>query len=326
MGSVQSAQIMPDIPKIPARAGRSWETKWSNPQQVGPGRLGPRKSEVSGLRLRSEEGGALVGQQIAQRSTRRPPNTRLVPPTPRSPAPAWERQDRVPKPELGKQLCALGRRFPADGPGRRRSGWVVPGSLLVLIVALSSTARSADPGRATAVPGSCGVGGMARPNGTTICPNEPCGPEVYSCPPWRWLDCLGSGAGCSCRAAVPEVVYPRFHPLPTRPAFAPPGSLRPVAAQEMLGNGRQSPLSAPNGIPLEIEAIPPAPVPEDIVRPQHEPEPGPAPEDRMTGVPPVFADGRPGVSWIFPMPTAPGAGRVARYPDHPETSRGILRR
>jgi len=95
-----------------------------------------------------------------------------------------------------------------------------------------------------------------------------------------------------------------------------------VLDEEALGGMHHRPLATPEGRPLEIEVLPPAPVPEEIVRPQPQPEP----EDRMTGVPRGLA-GRPSeASWIFPMPIGPGARRVASYPDHPGPSVGSLRR
>jgi len=78
------------------------------------------------------------------------------------------------------------------------------------------------------------------------------------------------------------------------------------------------PATTPDGRSLHIEVLPPAPVPRKNARPQAPPET----KDRITGTPLRLAGRPPEASWIFPIPTRPGAQRVASSPDHP----GLLTR
>jgi hypothetical protein len=207
-----------------------------------------------------------------------------------------------------------------------------PAGMLALVLVLPATARcTAHEARTgTGHPTQPTAAGDARP-AAPPCPatvatggEEVCAPASFSCPPWRWLGCHGGGVGCACPPPTPEIVYPRFHPVPTRPVFAPPGTTPTILDDGSPAGTLHRPLATPEGRPLEIEVLPPAPVPEQIVRPQ--PEPEPAPEDRMTGVPRGLAPRPPEASWIFPMPTGTRAGRMASYPDHPGPSVGPLRR
>lgn len=174
--------------------------------------------------------------------------------------------------------------------------------------------------------GQCGPGEVVQQAAVGIGRSEICAPVTYSCPPWRWLGCFWGGEGAFCAAPSPEAMLPRFHPVPTRPVFAPPGVMPPFSATSLLQGMDDRPGAGPKGRPFKVEVLPPAPVPEEISRPPVEPRPEPAPEDRMTGLPPSTAGPAAQPSWIFPLPADPAVGRVASYPDRPGRSEGSFRR
>ena len=68
---------------------------------------------------------------------------------------------------------------------------------------------------------------------------------------------------------------------------------------------------------LQIEVLPPAPVPEEILSPS--PVPNPGPEDRMTQVPRRLGTPAGDTSWVFPRPSGAGSGRLVDrgYPGGP---------
>ena len=110
--------------------------------------------------------------------------------------------------------------------------------------------------------------------------------------------------GQSAKAAVGYYNHPRFHPVPTRPVFAPRtdessgpyGQVtqsRPVRTQARIPAA-----STQNGSP-QIELTLPAPVPEEIRAPRPEPQPS---EDRVTTAPRRLAVASRPFSWIFSPP------------------------
>ena len=117
--------------------------------------------------------------------------------------------------------------------------------------------------------------------------------------------------------------HPRFHPVPTRPAFSPRLDQLPVPLRDVIPNDFSAPELPPEGGSPQIQVIPPAPPPEQIPTPEGEAED----EGRMTRAPK-----RPGTtshpaSWIFNPPTPPEPDPTAEaQANAKETPRWIRRR
>ena len=160
-----------------------------------------------------------------------------------------------------------------------------------------------------------GCQGMASPND---CPAGvcPCGMPLLA----------EAGGDCSAGTACggypepePEPVYPRFHPVPTRPVFAAVGYLDEAT---FASHSADEPVATAGERALEIEVLPPAPVPEEILNPTA----NPGPQDRMTQVPRRLVGKASDASWVFPVPTGSGSDRLVdrRNPSGPAS--GSFRR
>jgi len=114
--------------------------------------------------------------------------------------------------------------------------------------------------------------------------------------------------------AIPVAYYfhPRFHPVPLRPVFSPRFAEVPLAEPLGVPPHTPQPIITPGMVPPRIELIPPAPVPEEILRPQPEPRS----EDRLTSVPRRLSTRAEARSWIF-LPSAPLHQKLATGTEHP---------
>jgi len=141
------------------------------------------------------------------------------------------------------------------------------------------------------------------------------GQQASCATPFRATPCGHCGASLAanriCRGcghhdnAVAEVGYynhPRFHPVPTRPVFA------PKTGGPIVSNGQVRPLPPPP----HIELAPPTPVPEEIRAPRPQPLPT---ADRVTSS--AGRNGSGAFSWIFSPPSRSDDSprRVASRPE-----------
>ncbi len=107
-----------------------------------------------------------------------------------------------------------------------------------------------------------------------------------------------------CRGPEPSNEAARFHPVPLRPVFAPAGYVEGSFGGIPPQSNSENPQGGPS---LDIQIMPPAPVPDGILHPTATPEPG----DRLTRVPRRLFPRRAGASWLFPVPQRQAVGRLA---------------
>lgn len=213
-----------------------------------------------------------------------------------------------------------------SGVGKRSIGWVATGCCLVLVCSGCRFGQHWQGAKwrywITQGPGPADWAECAADARQTGCPTDgdrastctsesiqPCGPSPCGCRLAGRLDCAGSGSGAE--VGVAYYRHPRFHPVPLRPVFSSPFAAVPIAEPLVVPPDALQPIIQPGAIPPRIEVVPPAPVLEEILRPQPEPQP----EDRLTSVPrrlPPRPDSR---SWIF-LPAAPSRQKQAAGPQH----------
>ena len=114
--------------------------------------------------------------------------------------------------------------------------------------------------------------------------------------------------GRSANAEVGYYNHPRFHPVPTRPVFAPRANeFSAPYGRVMHGQPVRTQAGIPSTStqmgPTQIELTPPVPVPEEIRAPRPEAQPS---EDRVTTAPRRLAGTPRPFSWIFSPPVARG--------------------
>lgn len=124
------------------------------------------------------------------------------------------------------------------------------------------------------------------------------------------LGCVRCGRvrGGKAEQCVNYLHHPRFHPVPTKPAFSPRDCPFPPGAELGLRTPRMLsvPPVADEPRSLEMPDVPKAPLPEEIPAPPGEPE-----SDDRTSAPRRLQKTVPGPSWVFrPPPTRPAPPRA----------------